>query len=176
MVGVMDCSALNGFGASKIRVEVDICRGLPTFQMVGLAENSVKEARVRVQSAITNAGYSFPRAKISVNLAPADLQKSGTSFDLAIALALLQVSGQIPPAKLTGLAAIGELSLTGDIRPVRGILALAEDIKHQGFKTLVVSKENAKEASLINGLSVRIAHSFSELLGAILTEQVESLA
>lgn len=175
MIGVMDCAALNGFGATKIRVEVDISRGLPAFQMVGLAENSVKEARVRVHSAITNAGFDFPRAKISVNLAPADLQKNGTSFDLAIALAILQATGIIPCAKLIGIAAIGELSLTGEIRSVRGMLALAEDIKDQGFKTLIVSKENAKEASLIKGLTVKIAKNFGELVDAILSEQVDQM-
>jgi len=92
MIGVMDCAALCGFNAVEVRIEVDISRGLPAFQLVGLAENSVKEARVRVQSAISNAGFLFPRAKIWLNLAPADLQKSGTAFDLPIALAILQAS------------------------------------------------------------------------------------
>src|ERR1700730_7260562 len=99
MVGTMDCVTLQGFSAAKVRVEVDISRGLPAFQLVGLAENSVKEARVRVQSAITNAGFEFPRAKIWVNLAPADLQKNGTAFDLSIALAILQASGIVSSKK-----------------------------------------------------------------------------
>jgi magnesium chelatase family protein len=166
---------LNGFGATKVRVEVDISRGLPTFSLVGLAENSVKEARVRVQSAITNAGIDFPRAKIWVNLAPADLQKNGTSFDLAIALAILQAAGVIPAHNLVGITAIGELSLTGEIRPVRGMLALAESIREQGYKTLLVAKENAQEASLITGLSVKIIHTFSEMVKAIISGHVSKM-
>jgi magnesium chelatase family protein len=175
MIGTMDCAALHGFGAIKIRVEVDISRGIPAFQLVGLAENSVKEARVRVQSAINNAGFDFPRAKISVNLAPADLQKNGTSFDLAIALAILQASGVIPKEKLRKTAAIGELSLTGEIRPVRGMLALAECIKEQGFNAILVTKENAQEACLINGLSVREVSNFKDMVKAILSDQLDNL-
>jgi magnesium chelatase family protein len=137
MLGIMDCAVLDGFGAKKIRVEVDIARGLPNFTLVGLAENSVKESRVRVQAAISNAGFDFPKARISVNLAPADVQKSGTAFDLSIALAILLASGVIPEPKMAGIAAIGELSLTGEIRPVRGMLALAESIRAQGFTYLL---------------------------------------
>jgi magnesium chelatase family protein len=175
MIGVMGCAALDGFGASKIRVEVDISRGIPAFQLVGLAENSVKEARVRVQSAITNAGFDFPRAKISVNLAPADVQKNGTGFDLAIALAILKAAGVIPEHKLKGVAAIGELSLTGEIRPVRGMLAMADSIKEQGFAILLAPLENAREASLISGLSVRVVSNFGEMTRAILSDTIEDL-
>lgn len=175
MIATMDCAALAGFGATKISVEVDISRGLPTFLVVGLAENSVKEARVRVQSSIVNAGYDFPKAKISVNLAPADLQKSGTSFDLAIALAILKAAGVVPEPKMQGIAAIGELSLTGEIRPVRGMLAMAESIKEQGFKILLVSQENAKEASLIKGLTIKIVRDFAQMVRAILSEQIDRL-
>lgn len=175
MLGTMECAALQGFSATKVTVEVDISRGLPSFQLVGLAENSVKEARVRVQSAIINAGLEFPKAKISVNLAPADMQKSGTSFDLAIALAILQASGVIGKAQTDGIAAIGELSLTGEIRPVRGMLALSEAIKSQGFHTLVVGRENGVEASLVKGLSVKIASNFVELVTAIMQGSVDTL-
>lgn len=175
MIGVMDCAAICGFGATKVTVEVDISRGLPTFNMVGLAENSVKEARVRVQSAITNSGFEFPRAKISVNLAPADLQKSGTAFDIAIAIAVLKASGVIPPHKLLSIAAIGELSLTGEIRPIRGMLALAEAMKEQGAKTIIVARENSSEASLIPDLNIKIADNFSQLINAIIEEKVHEL-
>lgn len=175
MIGVMECAALQGFGATPIRVEVDICRGLPSFQLVGLAENSVKEARVRVQSAITNAGFDFPRARISVNLAPADTQKSGCAFDLAIALAILKASGVIAPHHLERVAAIGELSLTGEIRPVRGMLALADSIKQQGFTTLLVSPQNGAEASLIEGLTVRVVESFGEMIRALLADAIHEL-
>ncbi len=175
MLGVMDCAVLDGFGAKKVRVEVDIARGLPTFTLVGLAENSVKESRVRVQAAISNAGFDFPKARISVNLAPADVQKSGTAFDLTIALSILVASGIIPESKIAGVAAIGELSLTGEIRPVRGMLALAESIKDQGFSYLLVAKENAQEAQLITGLKIKIIATFGEMVEAILKEKLDEL-
>ncbi len=176
MISVMNCAVLDGFGASKVRVEVDISRGLPSFCIVGLAENSVKESRVRVQSAIANAGFDFPRGRISVNLAPADIQKRGTAFDLTIALAILEASGLIPAPKLAKVAALGELSLTGEIRPVRGMLALAESIREQGFSYLLVSRENGAEASLIKGLKVKIISTFNELVKSILAEEVDKLS
>lgn len=175
MLGVMNCAVLDGFGAKHVRVEVDIARGLPTFTLVGLALNSVKESRVRVQAAIANAGFEFPKAKISVNLAPADVEKSGTAFDLSIALSILLASGIISPSSMEGIAAIGELSLTGEIRPVRGILALAESIKAQGINYLLVAKENASEASLIEGLKVKVVTCFGELVETILHGKLESL-
>ena len=175
MIGVMECATLEGFGAKSVRVEVDIARGIPAFLLVGLAENSVKEARVRVQSAIINSGFEFPRAKIAVNLAPADVQKSGTSFDLAIALAILKASGAIPEQKLVGISAIGELSLTGAIRPVRGMLALADCLKDQGITTLMVPEENAGEASLIEGLAVKVVKHFGEVVKALLSDSVHEL-
>jgi magnesium chelatase family protein len=175
MIGTMLCAVLDGFGAKNVRVEADIARGLPAFFMVGLAENSVKEARVRVQSAITNAGFKFPGGKISVNLAPADLQKRGTAFDLSIALAILQANKDIAPEKLANIAAIGELSLNGEIRPVRGMLALAESVKSQGLKYLLVPRENSREASLIPGLIVKIVSNFSQLVGAVLAGKIEEL-
>lgn len=176
MFGLMKSASLKGITATEVTVEVDISRGLPLFLLVGMAENSVKEARVRVQSSIENAGFNFPRARISVNLAPADLQKSGTSFDLAIALAILQATGVIAPEKMEGIAAIGELSLTGEIRPIRGMLPLAESIKEQGLSLLLVCKENAEEASLIHGLTIRIVASLAELVHAVLSDQITSLA
>lgn len=175
MLGVMNCAALDGFGATKVRVEVDVCRGLPSFTMVGLAENSVKEARVRVQSAIANAGFDFPRARISVNLAPADVQKNGTGFDVSIALALLQASGVISPDKLKGIAAIGELSLTGEIRPVRGMLALSESIKSQDINTILVCGENAKEAALIDDITVKVVNNFGDMVKSILENKIDAL-
>src|SRR5579871_77884 len=176
MIGMMDCAALAGFSAVKVRVEVDISRGLPAFQLVGLAENSVKEARVRVQSAITNAGFDFPRAKIWVNLAPADLQKNGTSYDLAIALSILQAAGIVSATKLKGIAAIGELSLTGEVKPVRGMLVLAESITEQGFNTLLVAEGNAQEASLIEGLSIKVVDHLGQIVRAVNANQIMSLA
>lgn len=175
MIGTMHCAVLEGFGAKSVRVEADVSRGLPGFFMVGLAENSVKEARVRVQSAINSAGFKFPNGKISVNLAPADLQKRGTAFDLSIALAILQASGNLSPQKVTNMAAIGELSLTGEIRPVRGMLSLAENIKAQGIKYLLVPPENAREARLIPDLAIKIVSNFNQLIQALMGEKLDDL-
>ncbi|HXW60923.1 MAG TPA: magnesium chelatase domain-containing protein, partial [Myxococcota bacterium] len=176
MISVLNCAVLEGFGAKAVRVEVDISRGLPGFFLVGLAENSVKESRVRVQSAIVNAGFEFPRGKISVNLAPADVQKRGTAFDLTIALLILQSADVIKAHTMEGVAFLGELSLTGEIRPVRGMLALAESIKAQGFKYLIVAPENGAEASLIADLKVKTVASFKELVNKISTGEIDSLS
>lgn len=175
MFGTMETAAISGFGATHVRVEVDLLKGLPTFQIVGLAENSVKEARVRVQSSLMNAGFSFPKGKVMVNLAPADLQKSGTCFDLAIAAAMLIATGAIPKERMAGIAAIGELSLTGEIRSVRGMFALAESIKEQGFTILLVAPENGAEASLIPGLVVKIVKTLGEMVHAVVTGDVMGL-
>ncbi|HXW52826.1 MAG TPA: YifB family Mg chelatase-like AAA ATPase [Myxococcota bacterium] len=175
MIGISYCAALSGFVATKVRVEVDISRGLPAFQLVGLPENSVKEARVRVRSAIINAGFEFPRGKIWVNLAPADVQKNGTSFDLPIALAILQSAGIIAKTKLQGIAAVGELSLTGEIKAVRGMLILSESIKEQGLNTLLVSEDNAQEASLIEGITIKVVRTLGEMVRAINAQKLDEL-
>lgn len=175
MIGIVNSAAILGFMAEKVFVEVDICRGLPQFFLVGLLENSVKEARVRVQSAIINSGLDFPKAKISVNLAPADLKKDGTSFDLAIALGILMASGLIPKEKITNIGFVAELSLAGDLKPVRGMLAIAECLQKEGCHTLIVAKENAEEASLIKDINVKIADNLNELVSHILADDLEKL-
>lgn len=176
MLGAITCAGLSGFGAKKVGIEVDISRGLPSFCMVGLAENSVKEARVRVQSAIINSGFDFPKSKISINLAPADMKKDGTGFDLSIALAVLEASGFIASPQLKDIACISELSLSGELRPIRGILSIAECLKELGFKYLVVAKENYHEANLIKGIDIRIAKNLSELVCTLKDQKISSLA
>lgn len=172
---MMECAAISGFSAKKVNVEVFIARGLPKFSMVGLPENSVREARVRVEAAIKNAGFDFPSANISVNLAPADLQKNGTGFDIAIALAMLRATGVMTEEKTRDIAALGELSLSGEIRPIKGMLALAECMKRAGKKTLLVAKENGAEASLIKDLNVKIVQNFRQMVEALLENRVDKL-
>jgi magnesium chelatase family protein len=176
MIGVVKCAALMGLGARPVRVEVHVSRGLPRFNMVGLAENSVKESQVRVHAALLNSGFEFPRGKISVNLAPADTRKDGTGFDLSVALAILMSQGVIPKTKMAKVAAIAELSLTGELRPVIGILSLAESVRDQGCQVLVVAPENALEASLIKNLNVRVATNLCELVTHLLEEKILELA
>lgn len=175
MVAMIKSAALEGFYAKPVRIEVDISRGLPRFVIVGLAENSVKEAQVRVKSAIINAGFEFPRAVISVNMAPADIPKDGTSFDLSIALGVLVQAKIISAEKLAKIAFLAELSLNGELKPIRGILALAESLKEQGFKTLIVALENAQEACLIDELEVRIAPTLAELVHRLMEGTIEGL-
>lgn len=175
MVAMIKSAALEGFYAKPVRIEVDTSRGLPKFIIVGLAENSVKEAQVRVKSAIINAGFDFPRSVISVNMAPADIPKDGTSFDLAIALGVLVQAKVIPEEKLSKKAFLAELSLNGELKPVRGVLSLAECLREQGIKTLIVALENAEEACLIDGLEVRIAPTLAELVHRLLENSIEGL-
>ncbi len=158
--------ALLGLQAAPVRVEVHLANGLPSFTLVGLADTEVKEARERVRCAIANAGLDFPTNKrITVNLAPADLPKDSGRFDLPIALGILAASGQIDASKLTGYEFAGELSLSGDLRPIRGALAMAlasthanshqnsanhsrETLMHRPVR-LVLPKESAQEAALV---------------------------
>ena len=146
--------ALLGVEARAVRVEVDVCRGLPTFSIVGLPDAAVRESRERVRSALSNSGFKFPQERITANLAPADLRKAGPAFDLAIAAALLGASGQLPPERLAGVALAGELALDGSIRPVSGALAMAEAAGRHGSEAIAVPKDNATEAALAGELRV----------------------
>lgn len=148
-------SAIIGLDAQPIEVEVDLIPGLYSFSIVGLADKAVDEAKERVSAAIKNSGFLSPqksRKRITVNLAPADIKKEGAGYDLAIALGYILASGQAifePKDK----AIVGELSLDGNIRPVWGIVSTAIMAKKQGFKTLLVPKENSKESSLVEGIN-----------------------
>ena len=122
--------------------------GLPSFSLVGLPDPAVRESRERVRSALVNSGFKFPMSRITANLAPADLRKAGPSFDLAIAAALLAASGQLPPERLSGVALAGELALDGSVRPVPGVLAMAEAARELDVEAIAVPAPNAPEAAL----------------------------
>ena len=145
------CSGLNGI---PITVEADLDRGLPNFEIVGLANTAVKEARERVRTALKNSGFRFPRNHITVNLAPASLRKHGSGLDLAIALGILAASGCIPRERLTGSLFLGELSLDGALRPVQGVLPMALAAREAGVRTLYVPPRNGAEGALVEGLEV----------------------
>ena len=121
--------AVDGVDARRVWVEADIRLGLPAFTVVGLADKAVREARERVRAAMVNSGYEFPLRRITVNLAPAYLRKVGPAFDLPLAVALLVASGQLEPEAIERCAVVGELSLTGEVRAVRGALAVAEGVR-----------------------------------------------
>ena len=155
-LSLVQSRALLGLEAAAVTVEVHLANGLPSFTLVGLADVEVKEARERVRSAIQNSGLEFPNNKrITVNLAPADLPKDSGRFDLPIALGILAASGQIDAAQLAGHEFAGELSLSGELRPVRGALAMSLALQARGVETRLVLPEcGAREAALVPGSHV----------------------
>lgn len=154
MISRVCAGALFGIDGIKVDVEVDISVGLPSFNIVGLPETSVKESRERVRAAIKNAGFEFPNDRITVNLAPADVRKEGSSFDLPIALGILASTGNVKQATLDGRLITGELSLDGTIKPIRGALSMAILANRQGMESLVVPSENGREAAVVKDLHV----------------------
>jgi magnesium chelatase family protein len=145
---------LDGISARPVRVEVDVHRGLPAFSVVGLPDTAVREARERVRAAIVNCGFDFPLSRIVANLAPASLRKAGPGLDLAIAAALLIASDQLALKGLPQMALVGELALDGGVRPVPGVLAIAEAAKERGLTAIAVPVENGPEAALVEGIDV----------------------
>jgi magnesium chelatase family protein len=147
-------STVRGTEGLLVEVEVDLGRGLARFSIVGLAEGAVRESKDRVRSALKNGGYSVSAQRITVNLAPADLKKDGTAFDLPIALGMLAASGQLAPDPLRAYASLGELSLDGRVKPIRGALAVAAAVRACGLRGVLVPPENAREAAVIRGIEV----------------------
>jgi len=158
-------SALVGVEARVVDVEVDIARGLPAFTTVGLAETAVRESRERVKAAVTNSGFLFPNDRITVNLAPADMRKEGTGFDLPVALGVLMATGMVPEGATAGFLVCGELALDGRVKPVRGVLAMAMEARRRGMNAVVVPHANRIEASVVRGLQVYAVNSLSEAVG-----------
>jgi magnesium chelatase family protein len=152
---------IDGLCARRVGVEVDIRPGLPSFAIVGLASTAVREARERVQSAIVNCGFQLPGCRITANLAPGDLPKSGPGLDLAIACAILAASGQLDPEALSRHVLLGELALDGSVRRCRGTLAVAQASRQAGLAKLVLAREAASEAALVEGLEIAPAASLS---------------
>jgi magnesium chelatase family protein len=159
--------ALSGIDALPVEVEVDVGAGLPGFSIVGLPDAAVQEARERVRVAISNSGYKFPTRKVIVNLAPASLRKEGPAFDLPIALAVLAASGAMPQESLNGAGVVGELSLDGGLRGVRGALSMAEGARRDGLSSLVLPRQNAAEAAAIGGPGVYGVSSLREAVGLL---------
>jgi magnesium chelatase family protein len=156
-------AAVLGIDAYLVDVETDIANGLPTFATVGLPHGAVKEGRERVYSAIANTGYTFPLKRITVNLAPADVRKEGSAFDLPIAVGILAATEQIGAERLEKVVVLGELGLEGAIRPVRGALPVALAARAAGVDALVLPKENLGEAGVVSGLKVLGASGLAEL-------------
>jgi magnesium chelatase family protein len=148
-------ASIIGIDAYPVEVEVDITsRGLPHFSMVGLPDAAVKESKDRVRAALKNIGFHFPLKQITVNLAPADLKKEGSSFDLPIAVGIIAAEGVLEPASTAGYLFTGELSLNGAIKPVRGALSMAMRAREMGLKGIIIPEENASEAAVVKDIPV----------------------
>lgn len=154
MVSKVTTATTMGLNAYKIDVEVDFVNSLPNISIVGLPDTSVNEARERVRSAVKNSGFTFPSLRVIVNLAPADIRKEGTNFDLPIAMGILAQGGFVEEEKLKDTAFLGELSLDGTLRSVNGVLPLVLGLKDIGIKRVIVPSINAKEAALVQGIEV----------------------
>jgi magnesium chelatase family protein len=153
-----------GIEAILIMVEIEAVRGVPSMTVVGLAESAVREGRERVSAALQNSGFGVRLQRITVSLAPADVRKEGSAFDLPIALGVLAACGIVPRERLAGHCFVGELGLDGELRAVRGVLALAEECTRERIATLIVPKANAAEAAATGGVDVRAATSLREVV------------
>jgi magnesium chelatase family protein len=163
MIAKIYSSAISGIDAYVVQVEVDITRGLPTFATVGLPEGAVRESKDRVKSAIKNSGFEFPSHRITVNLAPADIKKEGSAFDLPIAIGILAANGLFTSSVVSSYLILGELSLNGEIKPIRGTLPTALSVRNNGFHGLIIPESNALEASVVNGIEIFPAKTLSQV-------------
>ncbi len=160
-----------GIDAYVVEVETDLFPVLPAFAMVGLPDNAVQESKERVQSAIKNSGYLFPNKKITINLAPADIKKEGSSYDLAIAVGILAASGQISKEKFDEYIILGELSLDGSLRPIHGTLSMAISAFSNGVKGIILPQKNAKEAAMACGVQVFPVENLQQAVEFLETEK-----
>ncbi|MHB8763346.1 MAG: magnesium chelatase domain-containing protein, partial [Deferrisomatales bacterium] len=156
--------AVQGIDAYRVDVEVDVARALPSFAVVGLPDNAVKESKDRVKAAIRNSGYPFPPHRITVNLAPADVKKEGAGFDLPMAVAILASDSDLGLQGLDRVLLLGELSLDGAVRPVRGVLPVAAEAARLGARALLVPRDNAAEAAVVQGVEVWPADSLAQVV------------
>ncbi len=156
-------SAITGIDAITITIEVDYGKGI-NFFLVGLPDSAVKESQQRIQAALTNIGQKYPKMKIVINMAPADIRKEGSAYDLPIALGILAASDQIPSEQLEDYIIMGELSLDGSLNPIKGALPIAISAKEQGFKGIILPKINANEAAIVSDLEVLGVNDLNEVI------------
>ena len=167
MLAIAQSAVLVGITSFPVRVEVQAERGIPTFELVGLAETAVRESRVRVKSALAGVGVDISECRVTVNLAPADVKKSGSSFDLAIALGTLVALGRLPEDSIAGVALLGELSLNGGMQSLRGVVAHLLGAKERGVLRAIVPLANEREAALVDGVEVELASTLGEIVEAL---------
>ena len=156
-------SAVNGIHATTITIEVDVTAGIK-FYLVGLPDNAVKESEQRIRAALQNNGYRIPGKKIVINMAPADIKKEGSSYDLPLAIGILAASGQMKSNKISDYIIMGELSLDGSLQHIKGALPIAIKAREEGYKGVILPKENAREAAIVNNLDVLGVNNIKELI------------
>lgn len=161
---IFSCS-FSGLNCQIVEVEADISAGLPSFSIVGLGDTSVQESKERVRASIKNSGAKFPQTKKTINLAPAEIRKQGSLFDFPIAVSILMASEQILDEKIENSIMVGELSLDGKLKKIHGTLAIAHEAKKRGFEKIFLPKENAAEASFIDGIKIFPISSLKEFIG-----------
>lgn len=154
MLAKVNSAALYGIDALLVEVEIDLAAGLPQLATVGLAEGAVKESKDRIRAAVKNCGYSFPAKKITINLAPADIKKEGSAYDLPMAIGILAAEGLVQKNRLKEYLMVGELSLDGEVKPIRGALPIAVAAKREGLKGIILPEMNSREAAVIQEIEV----------------------
>ncbi len=165
MLASCNGATIVGLESQIVRVEVDVMKGIPTFEIVGLPDTCVRESRIRVKSAIKNSGFDFPNKRIHVNLAPGDLRKEGASFDLPIALAILEASGQLTYTKPRSFIVAGELSLDGKVRKIHGAISMALGAREAGVHFILVPESNSREAAIVPDVEVYGISSLADAAG-----------
>ena len=166
MLAIARACAIVGLEGSIIEVETDFNprAGIPSFTIVGLPDNAVRESRDRIRAAIKNSGMQFPNKGYTVNLSPADIPKTGPAYDLAMAMGVLAATDQAPLRALESALYIGELSLDGTVRHVKGVLPMAYTARQEGFDTIYVAEEDAPQAALVDGISVIPVQSLGQMI------------
>lgn len=173
MFSAVNTGGIRGMDAYPVRVEVDLSRGLPCFELVGSAGSEVKEARERVQIALKNEGVALPVSKITVNLSPADIRKEGTGYDLPIAAGLLACMGMFPASAFQNTAFLGELALNGEVRRINGVLPIVIALKKEGIDTFLVPAANAGECAAVPGIRTVGLRSVKELIAYLKADETE---
>ncbi len=157
-------SAIHGVSAQTITVEVNVDTGGVGYHLVGLPDNAIKESSYRISAALKNIGFKIPGKKITINMAPADLRKEGSSYDLSIALGILAASGQITAAGIEEFIIMGELSLDGGLLPIKGVLPIAIKAREEGFRGIILPKQNVREAAIVSDLEVYGVENIREVV------------
>ena len=175
MLAAVRSAVLEGVDGRIVTVEVHVSRGLPGYTVVGLPDAAGRESRERVRAALLSSGLEYPQQRVTVNLAPASVRKTGAGLELGVALALTCAAGGLPSGILDRVAVLGELGLDGGVRPVVGTLALVDALARTGIEHVIVPAGNASEAALVPGVAVRVARTLGELHACLKGEVLSKL-